>query len=689
MNRFTTILAHIGRNVGVVVAVIGFGLLGFWLRGCGTEHAHREHLAASAGQDASMEEETRVWTCSMHPQIREKAPGLCRICGMALIPVESGSGGKAPVLEVSETARALMEIETRPVERRFVSVTTRMVGKVAYDETRVRRIAAWIPGRLDRLFVDYTGITVRQGDHMVEIYSPDLLSAQEELIQAVKAADELRRSDIPLVRESSRATVQAARDKLRLLGLTAEQVEQVMERGRPSDHITIYAPIGGVVVHKNATEGMYVQTGTPLYTIADLTHLWVNLEAYESDLSWLRYGQAATIATEAYPGEVFQGWISFIDPVVDPMTRTVRIRVNVPNPDLKLKPEMFVRGTVRSRPAQGGRVIEPDLSGKWICPMHPEVIEDHAAACPICGMGLVTAASLGFEPAADADPPLVIPASAPLITGKRAIVYLELEDTEVPTYEGREVTLGARAGDYYVVADGLSEGDMVVTRGNFKIDSALQIQARSSMMSPDMDVPERSHGHVPPPGRAHGMMEPVEPPRPRDQQPGTTESRTAVPAEFRSQLSGVWKAYLELHGALAVDNVDAIPDTVDRVRMQTEMVDPNLLSAEDRTRWQPVAQQMRDGIAAMDGGGDVDAVRKGFESLSASLEIAISRFGLEPSAAVHKLRCPMAFGGRGAYWLQGDQGVRNPYFGGMMPRCGEVVGSISTGGMGAGGHAHE
>ena len=143
-------------------------------------------------------------------------------------------------------------------------------------------------GRLDRLYVAYTGSPVKEGEHLGYLYSPELLSAQEELVQALEAVKNLRRSRLGLVREATEATVTAAREKLGLWGLTSEQIAEIEKRGKPTDHMTIYAPVGGIVVHKNAIEGMYVKTGTKIYTIADLTHVWVKLDAYESDLMWLR-----------------------------------------------------------------------------------------------------------------------------------------------------------------------------------------------------------------------------------------------------------------------------------------------------------------------------------------------------------------------------------------------------------------
>jgi Cu(I)/Ag(I) efflux system membrane fusion protein len=486
-----------GKKTRIIVLVVAAFIVGYIVRGSGTEVKEKAKHAYIHEEQGGLQKQT-WWTCSMHPQIRQPKPGKCPICFMDLIPVSLTGGdiGERQI-SLSQEAIKLMEIETSAVERKFVAAEIRMVGKIDYDESRVKYITAWVPGRIDRLYVDYTGVTVNMGDHMVYLYSPELLSAQAELLQAAKAAENIRPGTSELINRSILATLEAAREKLRLLGLTQEQIAEIEKTAEPVDHLTIYAPIGGVVIHKNATEGMYVQTGTKIYTIADLSRLWVKLDAYESDMMWVRYGQEVEFQTEAYPGQVFKGTISFIAPVLNARTRTVKLRVNVENPDGKLKPEMFVRAVVRARVAQGGQVMDKAMSGKWICPMHPDVVKETAGSCDICGMDLVTTESLGYVKVdTPKEAPLVIPASAPLITGTRAVVYVQLPETEKPTYEGREVILGPRAGGYYIVESGLAEGEVVVTNGNFKIDSALQIQAKPSMMNPKPEkAPTEYHSH--------------------------------------------------------------------------------------------------------------------------------------------------------------------------------------------------
>ncbi len=467
----------------LLLAIIVCLMVGYMLRGAFSSTADRQ--AAASGHENT----AHLWTCSMHPQIRLPKPGNCPICGMKLIPLVLNKTEPISLRElaVSKDAEALMNIQTMPVERKFVEANVRMVGKIDYDETLIKYITAWVPGRLDRLFVDYTGVPVKDGDHMVSMYSPDLLSAQEELLQALETVKNLKESDSDIIRETSEATLAAVRDKLRLWGLRPEQIAEIEKRGTASDHVTIYAPIGGIVIHKNVQEGMYVTTGTKIYTIADLSKVWVRLDAYESDLMWLRYGQQVEFTTEAYPGERFVGTIAFIDPTLTQTTRTVKVRVNADNSRMMLKPGMFVRAVVKAEVASGGKVMSEALAGKWICPMHPGVIKDSAGDCDICDMPLVRTETLGYlgVDVKKADKPLVIPASSALVTGTRAIVYVKVPDQQTPTFVGRQIVLGPRAGDYYIVRHGLSEGELVVTRGNFKIDAELQIQASPSMMTPE------------------------------------------------------------------------------------------------------------------------------------------------------------------------------------------------------------
>lgn len=626
-----------------LLVVVGLALAlaaGYWV---GQRHAPA-HTAPVPHAPAAVDQPS-VWTCSMHPQIRLPAPGLCPICHMDLIPAEQDTTGApgARSVSLSERARALAEVEVSPVERAFVETEIRMSGKVDFDETRVKTIAARVSGRLDRLYVDYTGVPVAKGDHLILLYSPELVTAQEELLSSLKAARELERSGATLVRDSARQTVEAAREKLLLWGLTRDQVQAIEQRGTPTDHLTIFAPISGIVITKHANEGMYVETGTPVYTIADLSHVWVRLDAYESDLAGLRYGQSVEFTTQAYPGDVFTGRITFIDPVVNAMTRTVKVRVNVTNADGRLKPEMFVSAVVHARIAADGKVIAPDLAGKWISPMHPEIIKDEPGTCDVCGMPLVRAEALGYAGGGEETKPLVIPATAPLITGKRALVYVEVPG-EVGRYEGREIVLGPRAGDHYVVRDGLVEGERVVTRGNFKIDSAVQLAAKPSMMSP-------GSGTAP---------------------PAEEEPLPNIPAEFRRAVGALFGGYFRIHHALSRDDLASATPEAARLLDAVKAVDAGTLSAAATAAWRKEQTALQDAVLAIARARDIQRAREAFENLSNNLIVVVRRFRAETDEPLLRFHCPMAFDWRGADWLQHNHEVENPYFGATMFRCGTL-----------------
>jgi Cu(I)/Ag(I) efflux system membrane fusion protein len=618
----------------LVVAAFSFGLL---VRG-GKGNGYQETAHLEADQ-----QEATIWTCSMHPQIQLPKPGKCPICFMDLIPL-SDSGEEEPgprTLVLSEAAAALAEIQTVPVERRPATAEIRLIGKVDYDETRYRTIAARVPGRIDTLFVDYTGTTIRRGERLVSLYSPELFAAQAELLNALQAAAELQASNNQIIRQTAEATVAAARERLRLWGLTEQQVAGIEQRGSPSYHMAIRSPLSGVVIHKNAVEGMYVQTGTHIYTVADLSQVWVTLAAYESDLAWLQQGQTVHFKVAALPGRAFSGAIMFIDPVLDEKTRTAMVRLDVDNDDGLLKPGMFVDAVARA-----------GLS---------------ASAQPVSGERI-------------GEGPLVIPASAPLITGKRAVVYVRLPDRQKPTFAGREVVLGPRAGDFYVVDSGLLEGELVVVKGNFKIDSALQIQAKPSMMNPIGGGSDPGHGHDTPaapddspsgeaasakdhPGRdPDGAMTPM--------------THFSSPASFVVQLGGLLAAYLEIQSALAADNVQAAVQTASAFAAALQSVDMGLLTGDAHAAWMKDLDRLKAALSSYQAADDITAQRDEFLPLSRTMWKALRRFGYQGHQVVRLFHCPMASGGAGADWLQIDRTTANPYYGAAMLRCGSQTDSI-------------
>jgi Cu(I)/Ag(I) efflux system membrane fusion protein len=655
-----------GFVVLALVFVVAFVLGGLIFGGGGGDVT-----TGGAGHDQTAEVASTpsVWTCSMHPQIKLPKAGKCPICFMDLIPLETGPGNSElgpRQLRLSESARQLARIQTAPATRAFAEAEVRMVGKVAYDETKLAYITAWVPGRLDRLFADFTGVAVQKGDHLVEMYSPELVAAQEELIQASTAVTALSNASSPVLRSTAQATVDASRDKLRLFGLTAAQIERIEETRQTTDHLTIYAPVGGVVVHKDAKEGMYVTTGTRIYTIADLTKLWVMFEAYESDLPWLRYGQHMNFTSPSFPGELFEAVITFIDPLVDPKTRTVKVRAVLENRNMRLKPDMFVSGVVRSRLDGAGNIIDKSLAGRWIGPMHPEIIKNGPGQCDLCGMDLVPAESLGYVEGSTSieDAPLLIPASAPLITGKRAVVYVEIPNEEGPLFEGREVELGPRAGDFYVVKSGVEEGELIVLNGAFKIDSELQIQAKPSMMSPSGGAGPAGHQH------GGGM-------KPSSTEPGLSKDAPAMVTkqeeepEVRAALSPVYAAYFDVQMALATDDLAGARKAGAALADNAEGVDMSIFSRAGHDRWMALAKELHKQAGRVAAAEDIKTARDGFFFLSKSIIGAHESFG-HSDGAFYLTHCPMARDGDGAYWLQKEDVVWNSFYGESMQHCGSI-----------------
>lgn len=665
MKKFFGKICKKSRGLGIIFAIIIAFALGYLLKPASPPPSGERALSQKT--ETETETRTKMWTCSMHSQIKLPKPGKCPICLMDLVPVEQEEAGEEHPrrLTMSEAAKALAEIQTAPVVRKSVIKTVRMVGKVEYDETRLVHITAWVPGRIDRLYVDYTGISVRKGDHMVYLYSPELVSTQKELLEAIRTERKLKDTTVKGALERAISMREAVEERLRLWGFTAEQIEEVKQREKTADHMTILAPIGGVVIHKHGFEGMYVKTGTRIYTIADLSQLWVLLDAYESDMMWVRYGQEVEFTTVAYPGETFKGRIVFIDPFLNEKTRTVKLRVNVPNPDGRLKPGMFVRAKVRAKIAGSGKVIDPSLSDKWVCPMHPGVISEKPGKCSRCLMDLVTTESLGYVSVEDAsEEPLVIPATAPLITGRRAVVYVEIPNTDKPTYEGREIKLGPRADNYYIVKSGIREGERVVVHGNFKIDSALQIQAKPSMMSPEGSTPVSAE------------------PEAEDRLGADTAvgregfQKLVVPDEFRKALSPLLSKYLEIQGALATDGLIKAKAALKHIVHALESVDMKLLEGEAHMTWMKVSGIIESASNEAVGADSIEGTRRAFASLSDAIIGLIKAFGHAESGDLYEIYCSMAFDGKGASWIQVGDKIANPYYGTKMLKCGENKGKL-------------
>ncbi|PKN64670.1 MAG: hypothetical protein CVU57_13860 [Deltaproteobacteria bacterium HGW-Deltaproteobacteria-15] len=470
--------AHKKVILALAATVFAF-LLGFALSEDGARPA-RSAILLPAEEDGKGEK-GMIYVCPMVCIPPMEAPGKCPICGMDLVPVYRGTGDESgpPRIKLSPEAAKLAEIETVAVERKAVSARIRLFGQIDYDPAHIATVATFMPGVIDRIYVKRPGVFVRWGQPLFDISSTDLLETQKELIEAMKfvpsfysfqsgiphAARDMPIQDLAEIekrldgspeKETALRKISAIRHKFSLLGLQKRDIDELMTKGEATGVATLYSYIYGQVIELNASEGTYVNRGATIFTIGDPRHIWARLDAYEVDYPWLRRNQEVTFETDAYPGESFTSKVVYIDPVFNSKTRTFRVGAICPDMGGKLKAGMLVRAYAHSQLSDEGKVHNGDeLNGKL---------------------------------------PLVIPSSAPLITGKRAVVYVRVPEEE-NLFEGREVTLGPKSESHYVVLSGLEEGDRVVKNGNFKIDSAVQILAKKSMLDIEGGHSAIAHHH--------------------------------------------------------------------------------------------------------------------------------------------------------------------------------------------------
>jgi Cu(I)/Ag(I) efflux system membrane fusion protein len=440
-------------------------------------------FSGSSSDTAAPAAGANVWTCSMHPQVRLPNPGKCPICSMPLVPAAmpkksagTESAGESMV-ELSEHARAMAGVETVAIERRKLNREIRAVGKVQYNESALSTITARVDGYIERLFIDYTGVEVKAGDHLVEIFSPDLVVAQGEL----------------LMNSGQNSIIESVKMKLRRWEVTDAQIDEIVRTRKPLERITLSAPMDGTVTEKMVVQKSPVKAGDILYKLANLESVWVYLDIYEYELSSVRYGQTAEIVTEAYPGETFTGRVWFINAVLTDESRTVKVLVNIANKDKRLKPGMFVSATIRAGLLANGQFAPTGVEGKWTCLMHPQVLEADGGPCPVCKMVLTQIPAAAVAATPEDELIVAVPVTAVLDSGVRKIAYVERAPGK---YVPSALKLGSRAGDFYPVLDGLKEGDRVAVRGNFLLDSQFQISGLPSLFY--------EHGQAPAAGHQHG-----------------------------------------------------------------------------------------------------------------------------------------------------------------------------------------
>ncbi|WP_062058181.1 efflux RND transporter periplasmic adaptor subunit [Aquimarina longa] len=365
----------------------------------------------------------QMWTCAMHPQIKQVEPGDCPICGMELIPTGTITNGLAAnEFKMTENAMALANIETTIIKNHTASDDGMITlsGKIIENEEANATQASYFKGRIERLNVNYTGQKINKGQKLATIYAPDLITAQQELITAVS------------LKKSQPALYKAVRNKLKLWKLSERQISTIESSGKVQENFPIYATVSGTVSEVMSEEGAYIEQGQPIVRVSNLATVWVEFEVYENQISQFKKGQQIDITITAYPDRNHTATISFIDPILNIKTRTTTIRTTLNNPDQIFKPGMFVTGKI---------------------------------------IGMTTAKEQ-----------LTVPKSAVLWTGKRSVVYIKTNPNE-PVFEMREVLLGTVNGDMYTILEGVKNGDEIVTNGTFTIDAAAQLQGKKSMMN--------------------------------------------------------------------------------------------------------------------------------------------------------------------------------------------------------------
>ena len=548
-------------------------------------HDHEAHAVQTASPAAAAAAE--VWTCSMHPQIKQNEPGDCPLCGMDLIPLEANSSNDPLVLQMTESAVKLSNIETTVIGTTASGQDNnpiRLSGKVQADERLASSQVAHVPGRIEKLYVTFTGEQVRKGQKLADIYSPDLVTAQRELLEAVK------------IQSVSPGLLEAARNKLRFWKIGAATIQSIEETGDIQEVFSIYAQEAGIVTNRRVSVGDYLKQGEPLFDLMNLRKVWVLFDAYEEDLANIKVGSRIEFTAAAIPNKIFKTRITFIDPIINPSTRVTALRTEVSNASGLLKPEMFVNGTLQSRTVSKNK--------------------------------------------------LTVPRSAVLWTGKRSVVYTKVPDMEIPSFKFKEVDLGDALGDNYQVVKGLEAGEEVVTYGSFTIDAAAQLNNQASMMN--RDVTQKKEASI-----------------------GVPNFQAATPVEFKKQLNDLANEYINLKDAFVATDATTAATAAKKVVAQLEKVDMSLVKGDAHIYWMEQLNALQAHSTKITKMDDVEAQRKQFGFLSDALINSIEAFGTD-GEALYVQHCPMAFNNQGGDWLSNEEGIRNPYFGDKMMKCGLV-----------------
>lgn len=583
---------------GVGALVIGL-LTGWFIFGGSDTRMIADHELTIEQTDQT------IWTCSMHPQIRRDEPGNCPICNMDLIALETEEDGDIDpsAIRMSPAAMRLASVSTVRVEHMIPEKSVRLNGKIQADQRLIFSQSSHIPGRIETLLVNFTGEFVNKGQPIALVYSPELTAAQEEMFEALQMKD------------SHPQLFRAAEQKLKNWKLSDDQVEGILKSGKVQTDFPILAEIAGHITDKRVNSGDYIQQGTVIYQITDLSHVWALFDVYETDIPWIKKGDMVEFVIPSVPGKRFQGPVVYLDPVINPKTRVSRARVEVDNDEFALMPEMFVSGTVTARLNRQGEII-------------------------------------------------VVPATAVMWTGKRSIVYIKTDSDKGVYFTMREVTLGASLGEHYIVEQGLHTGEEIAVHGTFSIDAAAQLAGKPSMMRPEGGPVMIGHDH------GDGDLPAA------DREPEHPETTShVISQDTKDVLEPVYSQYLNYKDALVADDLvqaltaaQSLQDTIDKIDMA-------VFSGDSHQAWMKFKSDLAAALQHAPHFKTLEESRTAFQQVSDTM-IALTRAFTPLDQTIYVQHCPMADNGNGADWLSMDTEIKNPYFGQSMLTCGEVTMTI-------------
>ncbi len=548
LNKTNIIFGTITLVIGLVLGWIFFG------GSPSTEQA----INKPAVEEHDHSGET-IWTCSMHPQIKMDKPGKCPICGMDLIPLEEEKKEEAQSspdeIKMTPSAIALANIETVTVKRGIPEKTVYLLGTVKPDERNIAELTARFGGRIEKLYVNFTGQNVRKGEKLATIYSPELIAAQRELIEAGK------------YKNSNPAFYKSARTKLKLWDLTDAQIDDLENSGKIRHYFDILSPISGTVTKRDVAIGDYVKVGSPMFEVINLKKVWVLFDAYENDLPWIQTGDEIDFTIQSLPGKTFKAKVRFIDPVINPKTRVAKVRVELKNPNLTLKPEMYAAGILKSKMKRTDDLLIPKSSILW--------------------------------------------------TGKRAVVYVKVPNRSQPTFIYREITLGPEAGNFYVVSSGLEEGEVIAMNGVFNIDAAAQLAGKPSMMNPEGGKVNTMPGMDMDGGNETDEAQPA------------SKQQSEIPMDFKMQLGKVLEQYQKLKDAFAQSDEQTVEQVARNTLIALDKVDMTLLKGDDHNSWMKLEKPIRDNLNGIVGMKGMEMKRSHFGIVSEKLTEAAEKFGVK------------------------------------------------------------